>query len=59
MDKIEFLILRNLLHNEDFWRKVIPFVKPEYFEDANQRIVYEEIQSFVTQYNARPTNCGS
>jgi len=55
MDKIEFLILRNLLHNEDFWRKVIPFVKPEYFEDANQKIVYEEIQSFVTQYNDIPT----
>lgn len=55
MDKIEFLILRNLLHNEEFWRKVIPFVKPEYFEDANQKIVYEEIQSFVTQYNDIPT----
>jgi replicative DNA helicase len=55
MDKIEFLILRNLLHNEEFWRKVIPFVKSEYFDDANQKIVYEEIQSFVTQYNDIPT----
>ena len=55
MDKIEFLILRNLLHNEEFWRKVIPFVKSEYFEDSNQKIVYEEIQSFVTQYNDIPT----
>ena len=55
MDKIEFLILRNLLHTEEFWRKVIPFVKSEYFEDSNQKIVYEEIQSFVTQYNDIPT----
>ena len=55
MDKIEFLILRNLLHNEEYWRKVIPFIKSEYFEDANQKIVYEEIHSFVTQYNQIPT----
>ena len=55
MDKIEFLILRNLLHNEEYWRKVIPFIKGEYFEDINQKIVYEEIHSFVTQYNQIPT----
>ena len=55
MDKIEFLVLRSLLHNEEYWRKVIPFVKAEYFEDSNQRIVYEEIHSFVTEYNEIPT----
>ena len=55
MDKIEFLILKNLLHTEDYWRKVIPFLKSEYFEDTNQKIVYEEIESFVTQYNDTPT----
>ena len=55
MDKIEFLILRNLLHNEEYWRKVIPFIKTEYFEDPNQKNVYEEINSFVTQYNQIPT----
>ena len=55
MDKIEFLVLRNLLHNEEYWRKVIPFVKAEYFEDPNQRIVYEEIHSFVTEYNEIPS----
>tara|TARA_R100001443_G_scaffold117405_1_gene142247 strand:+ start:1240 stop:2610 length:1371 start_codon:yes stop_codon:yes gene_type:complete len=55
MDKIEFLILRNLLHNEEYWRKVIPFIKSEYFEDPNQKNVYEEINSFVTQYNQIPT----
>jgi replicative DNA helicase len=54
MEKVEFLILRNLLHNEDYIRKVIPFLKSEYFEDANQRIVFEEILSFVQEYN-KPT----
>ena len=33
MEKVEFLILRNLLHNEEYLRKVIPFIKSEYFED--------------------------
>jgi replicative DNA helicase len=54
MEKVEFLILRNLLHNEDYVRKVIPFIKSEYFEDTNQKIVFEEILSFIEQYN-QPT----
>ena len=55
MDKIEFLILKNLLHNEDYLRKVVPFLKGEYFQDSNQKIVYEEIFNFVTQYNEVPS----
>ena len=51
MEKVEFLILRNLLHNEEYLRKVIPFIKPEYFEDNHQKIVFEEIQNFVEKYN--------
>ena len=51
MEKVEFLILRNLLHNEKYLRKVIPFIKPEYFEDNHQKIVFEEIQNFVEKYN--------
>ena len=49
MEKVEFLILRNLIHNEQYLRKVIPFIKPEYFEDNNQKIIFEEISSFVEQ----------
>jgi len=55
MDKVEFLILRNLLHNEGYIRKVIPFVKAEYFEDQNQKIVFEEILKFVENYNEPAT----
>ena len=55
MDQIEFLILRNLLHNEEYIRKVIPFIKSEYFEDTNQKIVFEEILSFVQEYNQPAT----
>ena len=55
MDKVEFLILRNLLHNEEYVRKVIPFIKADYFEDFNQRVVFEEIIKFVEEYNQPAT----
>jgi replicative DNA helicase len=55
MEQVEFLILRNLLYNEEYLRKVLPFIKSEYFEDANQKIVFEEIVSFVQEYNKLAT----
>ena len=55
MEQIEFLILKNLIHNEKYLRKSIPFIKSEYFEDPHQKIVYEEIFSFVEKYNELPT----
>jgi replicative DNA helicase len=55
MDKVEFLILRNLLYNEEYIRKIIPFLKSEYFEDTNQKIIFEEILSFVQEYNQPAT----
>jgi len=51
METVEFLILKNLLHNEEYVRKVIPFIKADYFEDRNQKIVFEEIIKFVEDYN--------
>ncbi len=55
MEQIEFLILKNLLHNEKYLRKTLPFIKAEYFENLNQKMVYEEISTFVGQYNELPT----
>ena len=55
MDKVEILILRNLLYNEEYLRKVVPFIKSEYFEDPHQKIVFEEISSFVQEYNQPAT----
>ena len=55
MEKIEFLILRNLIYNEDYVRKVLPFIKLEYFQDNIQKIVFEEISSFISEYNKLPT----
>lgn len=56
MEKIEFLILRNLIYNEDYTRKVLPFLKEDYFQDYNQKIIFTEINSFILKYNELPTN---
>ena len=55
MEKIEFLILRNLIYNEEYARKVIPFIKDDYFEDQKQKIIFQEISSFIQQYNKLAT----
>jgi replicative DNA helicase len=56
MEKIEFLILRNLIYNEEYTRKVLPFLKEEYFQDYNQKVIFVEISSFILKYNELPTN---
>ena len=53
-EKIERTAL-NLIHNEEYTRKVLPFLKPEYFEDRTERIIFSEISKFVSQYNKQPT----
>jgi replicative DNA helicase len=55
MDKVEILILKNLLYNEEYLRKVIPFIKNDYFEDINQKIIFEEILNFAEEYNQPAT----
>jgi replicative DNA helicase len=55
MEKIEFLILRNLINNDEYLRKVLPFIKEEYFENSEQKIVFEEISKFVLEYNNIPS----
>ena len=52
---IERTTLSNLIHNEDYCRKVIPFIKPIYFANRDERIVFEEIEKFLDKYNALPT----
>ena len=55
MEKVETLILRNLIFNEEYLRKVVPFIKPDYYEDHSQKILFEEILKFVQEYNQPPT----
>ncbi len=51
LDKIEIVILKNLISNEPYVRKVLPFIKKEYFEDFNQKVIFDEIYKFIFQYN--------
>ena len=53
--RLETTILRNLVHNEDYMRKVLPFIKSEYFTDESERTVYKIISEFVVKYNKPPT----
>lgn len=51
--KLETLILRNLIQNEEYTRQVIPHLKPVYFEGA-YRVLFNEIISFVNTYGKLP-----
>lgn len=52
---IESTILSNLIHNEAFARKVIVFLKDEYFQDNTEKVVFTEIQKFYSKYNDVPS----
>ena len=52
---IERTALSNLITNEDYARKVIPFLRSNYFKVREERIVFEEIQKFVDKYKKIPT----
>ena len=54
-ERIETTILRNLLCNEPFYRKVVPFVKPDYFNEIHEKIIYEEVWNFASNYEMLPT----
>ena len=51
MDRVETTILRNLIHDEEYLRKVIPFIQPDYFDSHQDRVIFEEIAQFIVKYN--------
>jgi len=53
--KLEQTILKNLIYNEEYLRKVLPFIKDEYFTDKTERMLFSEITQFVSRYNTTPT----
>ena len=54
MSNIEQVVLRNVLTNEPYMRKVLPFIKPEYFEGVYNQL-FKEVAKFVSSYNKLPT----
>jgi replicative DNA helicase len=55
MERLELTILRNLVFNEEYARKVIPFIQPEYYEQRVEKIVFEEIVEFIVKYGSSIT----
>ena len=54
-ERIEQTILRNLLFTEEYYRKVVPFLKADYFQEYHEKIIYEEISDFASKYDKVPT----
>ena len=55
MMKIETTILSNLIHNEEYSRKVIPFIKEEYFQDGVEKVLFKTIWEYAEKYKKNPT----
>ena len=56
MERIETTILRNLIHNEEYSRKVIPFIEPDYFDSRSEKVIFEEITRFIVKYGSAITS---
>jgi len=54
-ERIERTILRNLMYNESYMRKAIPFLKDTYFSKREECILFTEINKFILKYNNLPT----
>jgi len=55
MERIETTILKNLIFNEEYSRRVLPFLKNEYFESYHEKVVFEETAKFIIEYSNLPS----
>ena len=55
METIESTILKNLVSNESYMRKVVPYIKGEYFTQYSDKIMFDIISDFVVSYGQCPT----
>ena len=55
MMRIEDTILKNLIFNDEYTRKSLPYLKTEYFSDHNDQFLFEEIENYVNKFNVLPT----
>lgn len=52
---IEEVILSNLAHNEEYARKVLPFLREEYFGDSSHRLTYKLVSDYINKFNGLPS----
>ena len=55
MKRLETTILKNLIFNDDYARKILPFIKSEYFTDNTEKILFEEVEEYINHYKHLPT----
>ena len=51
MESVENTVLRNFILDAEYTRKVLPFIKPEYFDNLHERTIFEECSKFIQEYN--------
>ena len=52
---LDTIILVNLVRNEKYVRKVLPFIKEEYFSDNEHSYAFRQIAEYIEKYNTTPT----
>ena len=55
MVRLETTILKNLIQSNSFSRKVLPFIKEEYFNELDEQTVFKEVRTYFDKYNKSPT----
>jgi len=50
------LVLKNLIHDEQYCRKIIPYVKEEYFHDPTEKQLFKVVAAFIEKHNSLPTS---
>ena len=55
MERLETIILRNLLYNEEYARKTLPFFKDEYFTQFTDKVIFQELSKYFNKYSNPPT----
>ena len=53
---IEQTILKNLIQNDEFIRKTLPFIKEEFFQERQEQFIFREIKEYFMKYSASPTS---
>jgi len=55
MKRLETTILKNLIFNEEYARKILPFIKSDYFADNTEKILFQEVEEYINHYKNLPT----
>lgn len=55
MSSLEDIIFKNLIDNESYMRRVIPFLKEEYFQTKSEKLLFRVVREYISKYNASPS----